>query len=359
MPKPQKNDVLSSLRAIVDAGGPQTPVPSHFGDPGGLSKPGIHDTPMPIGEGILGAGSGFSGLLNKMTGGALDDTASLAGMGPLGTGPKQLQMFEHIAPLPSETRMGELLHKFGGKMGSEAPLAMDEASRMERASAQGYTHDVYHGTNKNFPEFQDAIREGSYGTGDFGIHVSSDPMAANSRTNAMTNSDSDIYDSERGAQVMPLKAQMNKTLQLPDMGIWKNPSNYVRKYEDALADKPLHYKDSSSIREHISDAEFMGQVAEEADKLKRFQGPDFNDANKMTLWQHKFREMLQDAGYDSIKYANNVESDGAPSYLLLDPRQVRSRFAAFDPKRANSRDLLASLAAAMGTGAAVSHDPQE
>jgi hypothetical protein len=43
----------------------------------------------------------------------------------------------------------------------------------------------------------------------------------------------------------------------------------------------------------------------------------------------------------------------------MDPRQLRSKFAKFDPKRANSRDLLASLAAAIGIGGVASHDPEE
>jgi hypothetical protein len=259
---------------------------------------------------------------------------------------------------PSARRMEELVDKFGGT-GAD-PLPMDEASRMARASEQGYTHDVYHGTNKDFTEFADPIREGGYGTGDFGIHVSGDTTGANVRSGSLnTGSHGKIFDFESdfkhivqpqevGGRVMPLKAQMNKTLELPDMSIWKNPANYIRKFEDFQ---------EGFDRDQVNDPAFFAKLADEAKRLRANQGYDNHQA--MTQWQHKMREMMQEAGYDSIKYANNVESDGAPSYLLMDPRQLRSKFAKFDPKRANSRDLLASLAAAIGIGGVASHDPEE
>jgi hypothetical protein len=334
---PNNNQVLANLRALMAAGAPQVPMKSHVSaPPATIGKPSGFEKPMPMGDSPLAEGQGFMGLLNKATMGLVGDVSNpLEAAMPM-AGPRFM---------PSERRMEELVSKFGGRA---EPLPMDEASRMARADALGYTHDVYHGTNKDFTEFNDPIRYGGYGSGDFGIHVSSDPLAANRRSNALNPDEGNfpLDDVEQGARVLPLKAQMNKTLTLPDMGIWKDPSNYIRKYHDAL--------DEESGRDAISDPEFMGRMAEEAMKIKKLQGVNY--ADQMDLWQHKARELMQDAGYDSIKYANNVESDGAPSYLLMDPRQLRSKFAAFDPKRANSRDLLASLAAAIGGGAVASHE---
>lgn len=266
---------------------------------------------------------------------------------------------------PTERRMDELVKGFGGGSQPRAPkkpLPMDEASRMQRATEQGYVHDVYHGTAKDFTEFADPIREGGYATGDFGIHVSSDPLAANKRSGMIEGDATDAIQGpmyhEKGAKVLPLKAQMNKTLTLPDMGIWKSPANYVRKYEDALHSSMGGYGDGRGdygMPEHfqVSDPEFFGEIAKAAKDMYRKQG--VGDPQIMTMWQHKLREMMQERGYDSIKYANNVESDGAPSFLLMDPRQVRSKFATFDPARAGSRDLLASLAASLGLGGAAAY----
>lgn len=49
--------------------------------------------------------------------------------------------------------------------------------------------------------------------------------------------------------------------------------------------------------------------------------------------------------YDSIPYVNDVESPGSVSYILP-PKNIRSRFAAFDPSRRDSANLLASLSGA-------------
>jgi hypothetical protein len=339
-----QNDILAQLRMMVDKGAPQRPVKSHSKPPGSISAPTGLEKPMPMGDEPLAAGKSFTDMLNQHTPlGLLGDTGNpLEAIGPL-AGPKRIN-------IPSETRMGELVQKFGGQ--ARPALPMDEASRMARANELGYVHDVYHGTTKTFSEFSDAKKYGSYGSGDFGIHVSSDPAAANFASGVRSPIENDIIaDYHRGSQVLPLKAKMNKTLELPDMGIWRDPGSWA------------HLND-----EHpdISDPTLAKQLKEAAIQLYQSGGKrgliDANEidegiAQRGALWQQLLKEKLQDAGYDSIKYANFHESDGAPSYLLLDPRQLRSKFAAFDPKRANSRDLLASLAAMVG-GTVASHEPE-
>ncbi len=332
---PQNDKILASLRAIVDAGGPSKPVRA-------LPRPPVMESNTPIRQmksspiypdEPLAQGNPLDAIFG---GGTLESIGDPSNFGP------------GAAHMP--------LTKV-----AKAALPMDEASRMARAAEQGYVHDVYHGTQKNFPAFNDPIRYGGYGSGDFGIHVSSDPLAANRRSNVDLDYSGEALDGatvapgthERGGQVLPLKAIMNKTLELPDMGIWKDPVNYIRKYQDAL-DGHTYGPNFTPLQDDISDPEFLGRLVDEARNLRKVQGMD--NSRQMDLWQHKVREMMQDEGYDSIKYRNNVESDGAPSYMLLDPRQLRSRFAKFDPDRTNSRDLMASLAAMIGTGAVASHE---
>jgi len=57
------------------------------------------------------------------------------------------------------------------------------------------------------------------------------------------------------------------------------------------------------------------------------------------------KEAIQDAYFknnDVLKYINDVEDKGSISYISP-PKNIRSRFAAFDPLRKNSSSLLASL----------------
>jgi hypothetical protein len=61
-----------------------------------------------------------------------------------------------------------------------------------------------------------------------------------------------------------------------------------------------------------------------------------------------YRQRLKEQGYDSLilrakegsPYTEFVDQTG---YVLLEPSQVRSRFAAFDPKRRNEADILAGV----------------
>jgi hypothetical protein len=61
-----------------------------------------------------------------------------------------------------------------------------------------------------------------------------------------------------------------------------------------------------------------------------------------------YRQRLKEQGYDSLMlkakegspYTEFVDQTG---YILLEPSQVRSRFAAFDPKRRNEADILAGV----------------
>jgi hypothetical protein len=56
------------------------------------------------------------------------------------------------------------------------------------------------------------------------------------------------------------------------------------------------------------------------------------------------RDILDQNEYSGIKYANEQEGTGL-SYAITDPTQIRSRFAAFDPLRRNSANILAGGAA--------------
>ena len=60
--------------------------------------------------------------------------------------------------------------------------------------------------------------------------------------------------------------------------------------------------------------------------------------------------MIRNEGFDSIKYLNRhennlIRSQGDPySYIILDPKDLRSPNAKFDPAKAGSADLLSGIA---------------
>jgi len=199
-------------------------------------------------------------------------------------------------------------------------LPMDEASRMTRAAEQGFSTPAWHGRTGDFSEFNPAI-----GRGDFGIHVALEsPEAANSIRM------SDILNTP-GNNVMPLMVKSQKTVDLPDMGMWRD----ARNWEDVREFSPELFESlPPDIKSTLNDI-----VTDYANKFPA--GTDLAASHNMRF-QQDIKDALQKQGYGSIKYRNFVEANGDPSMLLLDPRQIRSKFAAFDPAKVNSRDIMSS-----------------
>ena len=56
-----------------------------------------------------------------------------------------------------------------------------------------------------------------------------------------------------------------------------------------------------------------------------------------------FRDQLKDKGHDGILIENSMTDIGInrKDYVVFDPKNIRSRFAKFDPTKADSRDILA------------------
>ena len=87
--------------------------------------------------------------------------------------------------------------------------------------------------------------------------------------------------------------------------------------------------------------------AEEWLKLQDSAG-NMSPDNKIQ-YEKNVRNILKDKieakGYDSIIYNNDVEDIGSDSMVILRPNQLRSRFAAFNPLKRKSSDLLAGVGA--------------
>jgi hypothetical protein len=169
--------------------------------------------------------------------------------------------------------------------GARPALAMDEASRMARAKAQGNTTDVYHATGKDFTQFDNSksVRQ-AYGAA---THVAADPALANMFARQL----------DEGGRVMPLKVN-------------------------------------------------LGKVAD-ADTFKQYAAKNDWDIPKTT-------QALINDGYESVSYSHGqffTPQDGRlvgslpgqdQAYAILNPANIRSRFARFDPEQAGSSNIMAA-----------------
>lgn len=172
---------------------------------------------------------------------------------------------------------------------SEGGLGLPpDNTAMDRAKAMGFDIDLYHGTDKDITQFlKDKPIEKDQGWyGNKGVYLTPDTDTASAYAG--------YHEKGVGENVMPLIVRRGK----------------VFDYGDAA---PL-------------------KTAEESAQFSR---------------------QMQELGYDTIEVPNKY---AAPEFqrnyetVVLDPKNIRSRFAAFDPKRIDENNLLASLLASLGVG---------
>ena len=129
---------------------------------------------------------------------------------------------------------------------------------------------------------------------------------------------------------------------------------------------PLNTQDTATLQEKVLPA-LKEAVKADRTKLKRGADPwakesRFTPKNWVTeleqdlaagrnshVWTSipdKITKALKDQGFDGIKDISGKSGAGDPQTVLIpfEPSQVRSRFAAFDPAKITSPDLLAGVA---------------
>jgi len=194
-----------------------------------------------------------------------------------------------------------LADEFGGVGGD---LPMDYASRMARAKEMGYNTRMYHGTNKQFDNFSldsvgTSVDAGGLGRG---VYFTSSPERAG-RYAAINRQKPWEMTPEEGEKIIPVLHNM------------KNPK---------IIDDPIK---TNSI---------IGKLRYDKEKSQ------------------EFTDKLKNEGHDGViaKHA-----DGSYEYVVLNPKNIRSVFAKFDPKKANSSDLLAiRTPLTAGLGGALAYD---
>ena len=169
-------------------------------------------------------------------------------------------------------------------------LPKDTTSRMKRAEEMGLTDDFYHGTNRTDIEELQA--------GDLGVHVGSYEQANNRIIDkAKQRGEIPEYGGGdkalvEGANVIPLKVNRGKQLEMPDVGMWNDSDRVL----GAMNDIPEY-------RTRFNDAwEELGVK----DQYEDYQ--DWLDSSENKEMLDEIRQTLMDDGYGSIKYHNAVEN---------------------------------------------------
>lgn len=201
---------------------------------------------------------------------------------------------------------------------------------MDRAKAMGFDADVFHGTNKDIQQFAPK----QYNKGDkktmlfdVGTHGSFNPATANDY--AMASQFGEKYarglasgmDVAEGLSpvVYPLKMNTSKML------------DATVPFSDEVTNKILQKGD-----------EFFSSRNRKNVQLKDVEPSMFLQELQSKMGRPKFEKFIRnDLGSDAVKY-----EWGGPNIVNMNPDNIRSRFAAFDPWR-----KTAATAATFGVAA--------
>jgi hypothetical protein len=200
------------------------------------------------------------------------------------------------------------------------PVSLVAPSPTSNAFGEGW-QDVYHWSRapENFSEFDP--NKSTSAMSQLGPHVGT-PQAAEARYMGWSGANNTL---PAQGFTMPLRADLSKP--------FLNPST----------NQPWSEMDLEM---------FISAVADENGVDRRLIAPIM-------------RERLASEGYTSIPYLNDVEDAGSVSNIMLTDRGgqsdavLRSRFAAFDPRRARSGDLSAAVAAGVPLGLLAMQPEQE
>jgi hypothetical protein len=184
---------------------------------------------------------------------------------------------------------------------------------MQRARAMGFetapSKEIYHGTKEELLGDIDPRKS------DLAFHTGTLEQAQERLKTFGKNG----VNYPEGSNIVPLlKSKYADFLNLKDKGSF----NATEMFDQLKKNKNL---DQGAIKK--LEQKFLKDERPYSDEIMN----EYNDV---------LRNLITQQGYKGIKYMNNTEGEGL-SYGIIDPTVIRSRFAAFDPKRASEANILA------------------
>jgi hypothetical protein len=267
--------------------------------------------------------------------------------------------------LDFDSPMDEQIVRYGdGPAMSELP--MDEASRMARAREMGFGDDLYHASRQDIDEFVPGYDDGL-------TFVTDNPEMANTwlgkgKYRQRLGAEDEIQAAEDAYRAAKHEAMDYESLN----GLKGDAFNQLYDERSAAfrAANPVRPEDSYSavypVRSNVKKTfdprtdykeieDFLLQRGNGMDELVK-QGK--HKAGNWVIYENAdVVAELKRRGYDSMMIAENI--DGPHETLaIFDPKNIRSKFAKFDPAKKDSANILASLGGLGLLGAAGLYQPE-
>jgi hypothetical protein len=214
-------------------------------------------------------------------------------------------------------------------------LPMDEASRMARAKGAGFEGGLFHGTGADIVgvdrsklgEKQNLLGKGFYQT------------TSQSRPDRYIPKETDPQTQERvfsqGGNVLPLMSKSVSEFDLTQPTGAENALNIGKVFEGA--DFDVEYRDNGDqvFIKSKSDPKKSVYIDSYQDGLATVQ------KLKDTFGRNNVTNILEEAGFSGLRAAEGFNKSTKVNY---NPEDVRSKFARFDPRLSNLKNLSAGVA---------------
>lgn len=217
---------------------------------------------------------------------------------------------------------GTLLPKVfkGGDEAASDALPMDEASRLARAREMGFDTDAYHGTGADITQF-DPARAGSVTrarSARLGTWLVDDPNTAGGYARYATED-------------KPVQDLINASYAAERNGNWDEAARLMQQAE-TLEQRIM--QDGLGRGANIMPVKVRGNI-----KKIDMQGAKYDpDDTQLT----RLAEEAKAEGYDGVTFQNFVDNVDYSDYstanhtLVFDPKNIRSKYAKFDPELSDS-----------------------
>jgi hypothetical protein len=188
----------------------------------------------------------------------------------------------------------------------------------ERAAAMGFDTDAYHGTDAPVERFDPSLA-GSKMYADWGQGAYLTPSSFSASNYA-------IEAGAKGAKDLAFEQYQNAIKGL-------NPNS-----DEAFAALRDYRKAARDAEANASGSNVMPLLINTQNELR------YNAGGMSDPYIYKNERMAENGKDIATITGAYGGKDGVSEYVVFDPRRIRSRFAAFDPMRRDSSDLLAGFA---------------